>query len=128
MVEFALILPVFLLIVVGMVDLGRAFFQYQQLVNGAREGARVGSYDQSSSSIATAVISTTAIGLTAADISITCYSGFTSTAKPCAGVEVGDGVNVAVSQAFDPLTPLIKSIPGIGPTISINAAAMRSVQ
>jgi Flp pilus assembly protein TadG len=128
MVEFALVLPVFLLIVVGMVDLGRAFFQYQQLVNGTREGARVGSYDQTTSSIESAVISTTAIDLTATDISITCYSGFTSTAKPCASVEVGDGVNVAVSRMFEPITPLVRNIPGIGPTITINAAAMRSVQ
>jgi hypothetical protein len=41
MVEFALILPLFVLIVVGIFDLGRAFFAFIAISNAAREGARV---------------------------------------------------------------------------------------
>ena len=51
-VEFALLLPLMLLIIAGIVDFGRAFFIDIQLANAAREGARA------------AVVST----LTAADI------------------------------------------------------------
>jgi len=40
MVEFALILPILLLMVLGVVDFGRAFFTYEALANAAREGAR----------------------------------------------------------------------------------------
>jgi Flp pilus assembly protein TadG len=39
-VEFALVLPIFCLLVFGTVELGRAVMVYQILTNGAREGAR----------------------------------------------------------------------------------------
>jgi hypothetical protein len=41
LVEFALILPLMVLIVIGIFDLGRAFFAYIAISNAAREGARV---------------------------------------------------------------------------------------
>jgi Flp pilus assembly protein TadG len=41
MVEFALILPLFVLFIVGIFELGRAFFSYIAITNAAREGARV---------------------------------------------------------------------------------------
>jgi Flp pilus assembly protein TadG len=41
LVEFALLLPLFVLIIVGVFDLGRAFFAYIAISNAAREGARV---------------------------------------------------------------------------------------
>ena len=42
LVEFALVLPLLLLIVVGVLDLGRAFFAAIAVANVAREGARHG--------------------------------------------------------------------------------------
>lgn len=42
LVEFALVLPLLLLIVVGVLDLGRAFFAAIAVANVAREGARYG--------------------------------------------------------------------------------------
>ncbi len=42
-VEFALILPVMLIVMLGMFDLGRAFIFGVVVQNGAREAARVGS-------------------------------------------------------------------------------------
>ena len=41
-VEFALILPVFLFLVVMALDFGRLFFSYVQVNNAAREGANYG--------------------------------------------------------------------------------------
>ncbi len=40
-VEFALILPLFVLFIVGIFELGRAFFAFISITNAAREGARV---------------------------------------------------------------------------------------
>jgi Flp pilus assembly protein TadG len=40
-VEFALILPVLLLLVGGVVDFGRLYFQQAELSNAARDGARL---------------------------------------------------------------------------------------
>ena len=41
MIEFALILPLMVLIVVGIFELGRAFFAYIAISNAAREGVRI---------------------------------------------------------------------------------------
>ena len=41
-VEFALILPILMLLIGGVVDYGRYFFTEIQLTNAAREGARAG--------------------------------------------------------------------------------------
>ena len=41
MIEFALVSPVLLLLVFGVIDLGRAIFYYDTLNHAAREGARV---------------------------------------------------------------------------------------
>lgn len=42
MVEFALLLPFLILLIVGIFDLGRAFFSLITITNAAREGARYG--------------------------------------------------------------------------------------
>ncbi len=44
LIELALLLPVLLLIMAGLLDLGRAFQAYTVVVNAAREGARYGAY------------------------------------------------------------------------------------
>lgn len=41
LVEFALILPLFVLFIIGVFELGRAFFSFIAITNAAREGARV---------------------------------------------------------------------------------------
>src|SRR5258708_37892524 len=43
MVEFALILPILLLVIFGIVDMGWIAFNTSQLFNGVREGVRYGS-------------------------------------------------------------------------------------
>jgi Flp pilus assembly protein TadG len=47
MIEFALILPIFLLVVFGTLDLGRIVFLKAELENAVREGARVGLVSES---------------------------------------------------------------------------------
>jgi Flp pilus assembly protein TadG len=42
LVEFALVLPLFLLVVAGAIELGRAYFSYGRLLQAAQEGARYG--------------------------------------------------------------------------------------
>lgn len=44
LVELALLLPVLLLILVGVLDLGRAFHAYVTVMNAAREGARYAAF------------------------------------------------------------------------------------
>ena len=42
LVEYALVIPIFLLLVIGILEFGRAIFTYNTLANAAREGARYG--------------------------------------------------------------------------------------
>ena len=44
LVEFALLTPLLLLIVSGIVEAGRAFYAYVQIANAVREGVRAGSF------------------------------------------------------------------------------------
>jgi Flp pilus assembly protein TadG len=44
LVEFALILPILVLLLAGIVDLGRAFHSYIVIANASREGARYASH------------------------------------------------------------------------------------
>ncbi len=43
LVEFALVLPIFLILVGGITDFARLFFSYETVTNAAREGARLAS-------------------------------------------------------------------------------------
>ena len=43
LIEFALILPLILILLMGIFDFGLAFQRYEVLTNAAREGARMGS-------------------------------------------------------------------------------------
>ena len=43
MVEFALVLPIFAILLFGIIDIGRYVYTANALSNGAREGARAGS-------------------------------------------------------------------------------------
>ena len=55
LVEFALILPILLILMLGIVDFGRAIFAYNAVSNGARSGARVAIVNQDIDDITAAV-------------------------------------------------------------------------
>ena len=44
LVEYALVLPIFLLLILGTIEFGILFFQYNVVANAAREAARAGIY------------------------------------------------------------------------------------
>lgn len=67
--EFAMILPVFFLLLFSLVDFGRAFYTWLVLTNAAREGARVGAVQGDAASITTRV-NETASTLNATDMTI----------------------------------------------------------
>jgi Flp pilus assembly protein TadG len=53
--EFALVLPIFLLMLLAVFDVGRAVFAYNGITNAAREGARLAIVNQTTASITTRV-------------------------------------------------------------------------
>ena len=115
MVEMALVLPIVILLVLGMIDVGRALVLYNNLTNAAREGARLGASQMPS-------VNTTAI-TTRVESRIATFSGTavtTGKVSVTAPTATNNTVTVTISgYPFTPLTPL----PMVnGMTLSVTAA------
>jgi Flp pilus assembly protein TadG len=111
LVEFALILPVLVLVLVGVFDLGRALFALITITNAAREGARYGTLhtDETADMVKAAAlqeIQGSGINITAANLTVDCPDD--GAAWPC---NRGTAVRVGVSYTFDPILGVI--IPSI---------------
>jgi Flp pilus assembly protein TadG len=105
LIEFALILPVMVLFIAGIFDLGRAFFASITITNAAREGARFGTLNpRSSDGMAVALHDmqeaavlealNSSVILSDSDVTITCT--FIST-----GCESNNPLTVTVNYTFD---------------------------
>jgi len=96
-VEFALLLPVLLLIIFGVIDFGRAISDQITLTQAAREGARLASLGYSTSAVQTrAQSAATGLSPVTVTVSSTCPSG------------AGTGVDAVVqtSYQFSFITPV----------------------
>src|SRR4051794_9788125 len=94
LVEFAIVLPVFLMFVFGMIEYGRMVMVQQVITNAAREGARAGVLDNSTS----ATVSTAANQyLSAAGIGSATIS---TTPNPPSSASYANTVSVTVSVPF----------------------------
>jgi Flp pilus assembly protein TadG len=127
-VEMALAFTILIPLLVGAVDLGRAYFAYDLLVHAVNEGARRASFDTDTSSIVS-VVQAAADPLTipVGNVTITCYSGATTTTKTCASVVIGDSIKVAGTLVFTPITPLVTAmLPG--GILTLGAGAQRTYQ
>ena len=95
-VEFAVVAPVFFLLVFGMIEYGRMVMVQQIITNAAREGTRTAVLDGSTTSgTKTAAINAMAAG----NITIT-TSNVTVTPDPPSNAAYGDPVTVTVSVPF----------------------------
>jgi Flp pilus assembly protein TadG len=115
LVEFALIVPIFVLMLVAVFDLGRAVFAYNTLTNAAREGARIAIVNQYKPSIiARAKAQTAIVELNDPSVSIDFYQvnsdGTPDTSKQCALIAVGCLAVVSFEATYQPITPLIGNI------------------
>ncbi len=106
LVEMAFLLPVFLLLAFGMVDLGRAFYYQEAIANAAREGARYGATTESPSSSDIATKAKAEAG--ALGSSLTVASNIQTVAS---GVD-GRYVEVTVTYPFNLVTPVMQNLIG----------------
>lgn len=129
LVEFALVFPLFLLIIFGIVDAGRLIYTYNTVSSAARDGARVAIVNQSTSgtdtcdttsatawSIGCAIESGIGLDLQSSDIVVE-YRNPTDTAA-CATPIIGCIASVAVTGTYRPLTPVIGQLIGDVPVTS----------
>ena len=113
LVEFSLVLPVFLLLVAGMVDFGMGLYSNLTVLNAAREGARVGVTVPGDATAIEARVKAMASGLNAADLKVTTTCQHpdpapATTWKSCGSpsYQPGDAVVVSVNYTYKMIWPL----------------------
>lgn len=70
LLEYALALPIVLLVLMSVLDLGRVVYVYSSLHNSVREGARYGTIYPTDSAGIEAVVRDKAVGLDQADLAV----------------------------------------------------------
>lgn len=106
LVEFALAIPIVLLLMLGILDLGRAVYAYNTVSNAARSAARVAIVDQTQANVEAAAIEE-AVGLDPVVVDPISY--------PYGGADCPDldcVVRVTVTHQWSAATPLIGNIVG----------------
>lgn len=122
--EFAVAIPIFLLLVFGLIDLGRLVYVNNAIAQAAREGARWGAVQARSATDADRnAIEAHATGLMAAvpdpSVAATCErSGAVVTS-----CRTNDILVVSISSQVTPLTPLIGQVVGTR-TVTATAKVM----
>lgn len=128
LVEFALILPVFLLLVAGMTDFGMGLYSYMTVINAARDGARVGSLACGTASPACSPVVTSRVASAASGMTLTTTTVCTkpdNTVTSCdSGLAKGGGtITVTVGFTYRMIWPL-----AFGSTIPMASSAKFMVQ
>jgi TadE-like protein len=130
LVEFALVIPLFLLLIFGIVDAGRLIYAYNTVANSARNSARVAIVNQSTTgtdtcdtmdatvyAVGCAISSGIGLGITAPDVSVeyrdptdaaACVTPLTN--PPV--IPMGCVAVVEVTGHFQALTPVIGQLIG----------------
>ena len=103
LIEFALALPIFLLLVFGLVDLGRGFYYYNLLSNMAREGARYAIVDPDNTAAISSTVSSAGIWLDRSGPLVTqVITNGTSN-----GYSRGSPITVSLTYSMYAITPMI---------------------
>lgn len=123
LVEYAITLPIFLLIVIGIFDLGRVVYFATALQNAAREGARYGVVNPYAITNIKDRVKQRALGLGASNVTVELNDPALNDATekwPC------DKLFVSATYTFNPLTPLVGSFfPGGNATLSLSSELQR---
>lgn len=135
LVEFALVVPLFILMLFGLIDLGRYVYATNAMNQATREAARVGSVqgwaqDCGGASSRTVCIQNTTngrmVGVPTTTVSSSCSrtvgtGPITVTADNC---QPGDVLSVQASTSFSMLTPVIGQMLG---TVTVHGQAQITV-
>lgn len=110
LVEFALVIPIFLVILMGVVDLGRGIYMYNGVAEAAREIARVtsvhpGSTLGNSAETANVILTQKRLIPNLGNPTFTCVDIDGSViATPC---QPGQSVRVTIIAPYSPITPIL---------------------
>lgn len=132
LVEFALVLPIIVLLIVGFVEIGRAVFAFNTIANAARQGARVAVVNQISvvtdcdesrpiedpyephwSVRGCAIAAASTLGITTSNVSVSYLSPPSTTLSCAPTLHVGCLASVTVTYNYSIATPFVSLL--IGP-------------
>jgi Flp pilus assembly protein TadG len=132
-VEFALVIPLFIMLLAGMIDFGIGLYDYMVIIGAARDGARAGSVTcgtvtTPSCSTATTSRVNTASGGLSPTITVVCATAAvpgTSTQAICnsGGAKEGGSITVTASYSYRMIWPL-----AFGTVIPMTSTAKFMVQ
>ena len=119
LVEFTLLVPIFLLLLFAIVDFGMGFHAWITVTNSAREGARLGAVSAAQTDIVDRVYQTADLPNESTQMTVTVTN---------AQGQPGESVVVAVDYDYDLITPLaglIQFFSGnvIGPPLTFSSTA-----
>ncbi|MGD2057902.1 MAG: pilus assembly protein [Anaerolineales bacterium] len=140
LVEFALVLPVFLMLIMGIVEFGRLMFIYNSVATASREAARYGAsvgvntagieHFRDCSGIRDTAQRLAAIApIEHTDIAIEYdnpATGFHEVSCPPSQFELGDRIIVRVSITFEPIVPLM-DLPPLPVTSETKRTVLRDI-
>ena len=94
-VEFALVAPIFFLVILGMIEFGRMAMVQQVITNAAREGARIAVFDGATKAKVEAKVNDYLASASIAGASVSVSP------DPPSSAAYGESVTVGVSLTFD---------------------------
>lgn len=135
LIEFALVLPVIVLFVFGVLDLGRGVFAYNTLANAARQANRTAMVDQDVTRVtAVAIAAAPSLGLRSADVSV-CFKDSETTERNCSSPTtdncpsatrvIGCLAIVTTSLTYTPMTPILGTL--LGP-IQLSSTSVQPIE
>ncbi len=101
LVEFALILPLLLVILVGIVDFSLGFFYYNSIANAAREGARWGVIHPGDEAAIIAHARGSTIGLAQGRLVLACTLSVAGAPVACNTTNAANADTVTVTATYD---------------------------
>ncbi len=119
LLEFAIILPILLIILAGVLDLGRLYFAYVAVTDAASEGvAYAASHPLDATRILARARDASNITTDNSQVAYFCAT--------CPGVATGDTVSVTVTYSFTVATPIVNALVP-GGVIPLHAVATEAV-
>ena len=112
LVEFAIVLPVFFLLILGIIEFGRAFMVGQLVTNAAREGARQAVLDGATNTAVTSTITSFLQGagnISSSKVTVTITVSTAAASNQLANAKSGDLCTIRVSVPFNQVSYLTPS-------------------
>ncbi len=134
LVEFAMVLPVVLAIMLALFDLGRAVYSTNTLAQAARSGTRMAMVNQNVANVRSAAIGAAAtLGLNTSNVDV-CFKTSTSSQTGCSSSTdncpqstrtIGCLAIVRAHISYAPMTPVISVL---WPTLSLSSTSITSIE